>query len=84
MILTKMELMELTGGKRKKEIIAWLKAEGFTFRVKLDGWPAVHEAHVADKLGAPKQAVRKPVEVRLDHLPGAKHGKKAQESTRPA
>jgi len=84
MLLTIEELKELTGAVRKREMIEWLKRERFTFRVRLTGWPAVHHDHVAEMLGAAPKRSSQSADVRLDHLPGAKHGKKEKEPARPA
>jgi hypothetical protein len=41
MFLTKEELFQLTGYKRRAHIEAWLTQNGFRFVVGGDGWPRV-------------------------------------------
>jgi hypothetical protein len=67
--LTREQLKAITGGKRPKEIIQWLRTEGFTFRVDLNGWPIVHPDHYAQMLGVRPVPVGRPkAGVNLDHL----------------
>jgi hypothetical protein len=54
--LTRDQLKEITGRKRPKEIIEWLRAGAFVFRLDGNGWPIVHPAHYAEKMGVKTSA----------------------------
>jgi hypothetical protein len=70
--LTKEQLKSITGSKRRDAIIRWLRAEGFTFRIDLNGWPIVHPEHYAQVMGVKgvkgNRANRPVAHVKLDHL----------------
>ena len=55
-LLDDKELHELTGTPQPKRQIAWLKAEGFIFRVGSDGRVKMLREHVTAQLGAPVAA----------------------------
>ena len=65
MFLTNDELQVLTGAVQPKKMIEWLKAEGFNFKVGLDGHPVVLKDHVRRILGAEASAARKKPQVDL-------------------
>jgi len=47
--LTRAELAELSGRKRRSAIIAWLRARGIPFWEDADGWPKVLRASILDQ-----------------------------------
>lgn len=51
MFLTRDDLRELTGRKRKKEICAWLVGRRYPHEIGDDGWPKVLRSFVQAKLG---------------------------------
>lgn len=59
MFLTNEELKALTGAIQPTRMIKWLLAEGFNFKVGLDGYPVVLKDHVRRILGAEASAARK-------------------------
>ncbi len=59
MILTDGELHQLTGFTRPTKQAAWLKAQGFTFRVGADGHPKVLKSHVEKVMGGNAQESKK-------------------------
>lgn len=65
MFLTNEELKALTGAIQPARMIKWLRTEGFTFRVGLDGYPVVLKDHVRRILGADAAAARKKPRVDL-------------------
>lgn len=65
MFLTKEELQALTKALQPKRMIKWLKSEGFTFRVGLDGYPVVLWEHVRHMLGAETPRARRKPQVNL-------------------
>lgn len=75
-------LKDMTHGKRPKEIIAWLKAEGIKFRIGIDGWPSVLMSHAEQIFGG--AATRPTPDVRLDHLKGNNRGTSKEITARPA
>lgn len=52
MTLTRAELHDLTGYRMPKQQIAWLRANGFVFRVAADGYPRVDRGHYLRVMGA--------------------------------
>lgn len=69
MFLTNEELQALTRAVQPKRMIKWLKAQGFTFKVALDGYPVVLKDHVRRILGAEAAAARKKPQVDLSWQP---------------
>lgn len=65
MFLSNEELQALTGAIQPTKMIKWLKEEGFTFKVGLDGYPVVLKDHVRRILGAEAPAARKKPRVDL-------------------
>lgn len=59
MFLTATDLHDLTGYARPSKQIAWLRGEGFTFRVAADGHPRVLRAHVLTLMGVTDIAIRR-------------------------
>lgn len=51
-LLTNNDLRALTGYVRPSSQIAWLRANGFVFRVAADGHPRVDRAHYERVMGA--------------------------------
>lgn len=51
LFLTAGELRELTGYSKPKYQIAWLRAQGFTFRIAADGHPRVDRSHYLKMMG---------------------------------
>lgn len=51
--LTRSELAELSGRRRKSGMAAWLRASGIPFFVDADGWPKVLRSSLDHQ--APKQ-----------------------------
>jgi hypothetical protein len=49
--LTKDELADLTGRKRRAAILEWLRAQGWTFECDANGWPIVSAAYAERRLG---------------------------------
>lgn len=58
MFLTRDELRDLSGYKRKGDITRWLRERGYGFEVDRHDWPKVLrivvESRLQAKLGAPK------------------------------
>lgn len=58
MFLTKDELRDLSGYKRKADIAKWLRERGYAFEMDRFGWPKVLrlsvEARFQARLGGPK------------------------------
>lgn len=50
LFLSRGELAELSGCKRRSKISAWLAANGYKFEVAADGWPRVLRAALDAKL----------------------------------
>jgi hypothetical protein len=44
-------LQNLTGKKRKKDMIAWLHENGYALEVGGDGWPKVTKSFISKRLG---------------------------------
>lgn len=65
MFLTNEELQRLTRAIQPSRMIKWLQAEGFNFKVGLDGYPVVLKDHVRRLLGAEATAARKKPRVDL-------------------
>ena len=51
MFLTPEQLKQLTGRRRKKLQVEWLRSRGFKFEIRCDGQPVVLESAVAERLG---------------------------------
>lgn len=58
MFLTRDELRDLSGYKRRSDIVRWLRERGYGFELDKDDWPKVLriavEARLQGKIGAPK------------------------------
>jgi len=51
LFLTSDELHELTGYKKPGKQLAWLRGQGFIFRVAADGYPRVDRSHYLKLMG---------------------------------
>lgn len=51
MFMTRSELIELTGGKRRSTVRGWLDREGIRYAIGLDGWPRVLRSVMLVHLG---------------------------------
>lgn len=59
LFLTPDELIELSGYKQPRKIIAWLDEQGYRYRVNAKGWPSVlREVVILDLQG--QTAPRRP------------------------
>lgn len=47
--LTRAELVEFSGRKRRSAIIAWLKVQGIPHFLDADGWPKVLRSSILDQ-----------------------------------
>jgi hypothetical protein len=45
------ELRKLTGSPRPSKQVAWLKEQGFVFRIGCDGYPKVEREHYRQMMG---------------------------------
>lgn len=69
LVLTDKELHNLTGYQKPGRQIAWLRKEGFTFRVAADGHPRVDRSHYLKLMGGSNEsASRKKSEPNFDNL----------------
>jgi hypothetical protein len=57
-VLSSLELAEITGRKRKGDQIAWLRDNGWRFVVRADGHPAVAYAEMEAKMMSRGKVVR--------------------------
>lgn len=60
MFLTPDDIARLTGCKRRKDQLAWLKAEGYPHTVNKRGEIVVSRAYVEHKLGAGEKPAPEP------------------------
>ena len=51
MFLSRENVLELTGCKRKSDAIRWLRDRRYPFDIGADGWPKVLHSYVQAKLG---------------------------------
>ncbi len=58
LFLTANDLHELTGYRKPCKQIAWLRAQGFMFRVAADGPPRVDRNHYLKVMGAHSEGAR--------------------------
>lgn len=56
--LSRDELIELSGYKRRSKVAVWLTEHGYKFEIAADGWPRILRAAVEQRL-MPKSSVRK-------------------------
>jgi hypothetical protein len=49
--LSRAELLEVSGFRRKTRISKWLRQNGFVFVVAADGWPRVDGQHYHARMG---------------------------------
>jgi len=60
LFLTTAELHELTGYKKPGKQLAWLRGQGFIFRVAADGYPRVDRSHYLKLMGGMAGATQHP------------------------
>jgi hypothetical protein len=60
MFLSRDELVDLSGARQRRRVIAWLRGAGYRFEIGADGWPRVLRAAVEARLmpDAGKRTVR--------------------------
>lgn len=69
LILSADELHELTGYQKPCKQIAWLRGEGFIFRIAADGHPRVDRSHYLKVMGGTAEATQhKKTEPNFGHL----------------
>lgn len=56
--LSRDELIDLSGYKRRSKVASWLTERGYKFEIAADGWPRVLRAAIEQQL-MPKGAARK-------------------------
>lgn len=68
LFLTAEELRDLTGYQKPGRQIAWLRAQGFTFRIAADGHPRVDRSHYLKLMGGMIEAKHKKTEPNFSGL----------------
>jgi len=68
LFLTSKELGELTGYQKPKCQIAWLRTQGFTYRIAADGHPRVDRTHYLKLMGGMAEGQHKKTEPNFNHL----------------
>ena len=82
MFASRQVLKDMTGGKRQKEIIAWLNERiPGRFQIGLDGWPRVHLSVVDELFGVGGKAPARKRGPALEHMKGS-HGKTSHQESR--
>lgn len=81
MFLSREDLKKLTGAKRPKEMLSWLRDRGYPHEVDLGGYPIVLTDVVRARLGAKEPPRAVPAG---PHLEGLARGKKAKIELRTA
>lgn len=59
LFLTAEELRGLTGYQKPGRQTAWLRAQGFTFRIAADGYPRVDRSHYLKLMGGAVDATQR-------------------------
>lgn len=75
------ELKRLTRTADADKMVAWLRGEGFMFRVGVDGYPVVLWDHVRAVLCGEKPLPKKPFQVNTERMRkkfGSRHAKTAK------
>lgn len=62
------EMRDLTGYQKPGRQIAWLRAQGFTFRIAADGHPRVDRSHYLKLMGGTVEAKHKKTEPNFNGL----------------
>lgn len=65
LILSKAELMELTGLQRPSAIKRWLERQRVPYMVGADGWPRVLQTIIMNRLGGKAEAPKPEPQLRL-------------------
>lgn len=68
LVLSAQEISDLTGYHKPGRQIAWLRAEGFTFRIAADGYPRVDRSHYLRLMGGLVVSGQKKTEPNFDSL----------------
>lgn len=71
-ILTKSDLMELTGLQRPAAIKRWLERQRIPYMVGADGWPRVLQALIMNRLGVKTEAPAPEPQLRLGNWQSGK------------
>lgn len=64
-ILTRSDLMDLTGLQRPAAIKRWLERQRIPYMVGADGWPRVLQAFILSRLGVKTEATAPEPKLRL-------------------